>query len=39
MPGVSVQIENPMLQNVPYHAVGFSRWVKVLGEGRARGHG
>jgi len=32
-PGVEPQIDNPELQNFPYVAAGFARWVEVLGQG------
>ena len=33
-PGQTPQIDNPDLQNFPYVANGFERWVEVLGAGR-----
>ena len=32
-PGVSVQIDNPVLKALPYRAAGFGRWEEVLGRG------
>ena len=32
-PGVEPQIDNPALQNFPWIASGFARWVEVLGQG------
>lgn len=32
-PGISSQLDNPALQNFPYVAAGFGRWVEVLGGG------
>jgi PAS domain S-box-containing protein len=32
-PGVSAQIENPLLKALPYRASGFGRWMEVLGRG------
>ncbi|MCC7492982.1 MAG: PAS domain S-box protein [Fimbriimonadaceae bacterium] len=37
--GVRVELDNPELQNLPYQAGGFGRWVQVLGNGAmVRGH-
>ena len=33
MPGTSPQIENPLLQNLPYLAAGFGRWAELLAAG------
>ncbi len=33
-PGQTPQIDNPALQNFPYVAEGFQRWVEVLGAGQ-----
>jgi PAS domain S-box-containing protein len=32
-PGVSAQIENPLLIAFPYRSAGFGRWVEMLGQG------
>jgi CheY-like chemotaxis protein len=32
-PGVSAQIENPLLKALPYRASGYGRWMEVLGRG------
>ncbi len=32
-PGVSAQIDNPVLKALPFRAAGFGRWVEVLGRG------
>jgi len=32
-PGITPQIDNPELQNFPWHAGGFSRWVELLSQG------
>jgi PAS domain S-box-containing protein len=32
-PGVSAQIDNPILEALPFRAAGFGRWVEVLGRG------
>ena len=38
-PGVSAQIENPLLKALPYREAGFGRWVEVLGQGElVHGH-
>lgn len=34
MPGISPQIENAQLQNLPYLASGFGRWAELLAAGR-----
>ncbi len=34
-PGVSAQIDNPLLQRVPYRQIGLGRWVDVLETGKA----
>ncbi len=34
MPGISPQIENPLLQNLPYVAAGFGRWAELLAAGQ-----
>jgi len=33
MPGITPQIDNPELQNFPWVAGGFGRWVKILSRG------
>lgn len=33
-PGITSQLDNPILQNYPYVEGGFERWVKVLGAGQ-----
>jgi PAS domain S-box-containing protein len=32
-PGISTQIDNPVLQGISYEAAGFGRWIKMLGRG------
>ncbi|HEX2739292.1 MAG TPA: PAS domain S-box protein [Rubrobacter sp.] len=32
-PGVSAQIENPLLIAFPYRSAGFGRWIEMLGQG------
>jgi len=32
-PSVSAQIENPLLNALPYRSAGFGRWVEMLGQG------
>lgn len=34
-PGVSAQIDNPLLQRIPYRQIGLGRWVDVLETGKA----
>jgi PAS domain S-box-containing protein len=37
--GVSSQIDNPLMQAIPYRATGFGRWVELLGRGEpVHGH-
>lgn len=33
-PGITPQIDNPELQNLPYYASGFGRWAELLGAGQ-----
>ncbi len=33
-PGIPPQIDNPLLQNIPFVAIGFERWLALLGQGR-----
>jgi PAS domain S-box-containing protein len=33
MPGISAQIDNPVLKGMPYEAAGFGRWIRMLGRG------
>jgi PAS domain S-box-containing protein len=32
-PGISIQIDNPVLQGLSYEAAGFGRWIEMLGRG------
>ena len=32
-PGISTQIDNPVLMGIPYKAAGFGRWMRALGRG------
>jgi PAS domain S-box-containing protein len=32
-PGISPQIDNPVLKGLPYKAAGFGRWIEMLGRG------
>ncbi|HEX5850774.1 MAG TPA: PAS domain S-box protein [Rubrobacter sp.] len=32
-PGISAQIDNPVLEGLPYKAAGFGRWIQTLGHG------
>ena len=32
-PGISAQIDNPVLMGLPYKAAGFGRWIEMLGRG------
>jgi PAS domain S-box-containing protein len=32
-PGISAQIDNPVLKALPYKAAGFGRWIEMLGRG------
>ena len=32
-PGISAQIDNPVLKGMPYEAAGFGRWIQTLGRG------
>ena len=32
-PGISTQIDNPVLMGIPYKAAGFGRWMRALGGG------
>lgn len=33
--GIGVQLDNPELQNIPYHEAGFGRWGTMLAQGKA----
>src|ERR687898_915976 len=33
VPGISAQIDNPVLKGLPYEAAGFGRWIQTLGRG------
>jgi len=38
-PGVTPEIDNPMLQDLPWEGAGLSRWVRILGSGAVlQGH-
>jgi PAS domain S-box-containing protein len=32
-PGISIQIDNPVLQGLSYEVAGFGRWIEMLGRG------
>lgn len=31
--GIPAQIDNPLMQSIPYRAAGFGRWIELLGRG------
>ncbi len=32
-PGISAQMDNPLMEAIPYRAAGYGRWVQMLGRG------